>query len=126
MGWDDVESVRAVLNRLQLLADYKYDHYQRFEPGRENPYKESYFFDEYRRQYGKSYLEDWPALTRLADHFFVASAGFNLYSRLLSGRAWAPPSPGSVVEMAAPRVLGNSPSRRSSSSQNRFRLVLCG
>lgn len=34
MGWDDVESVRAVLNRLQLLADYKYDHYQRFEPGR--------------------------------------------------------------------------------------------
>ena len=40
---------------------------QRFEPGRENPYKESYFFDEYRRQYGKSYLEDWPALTRLAD-----------------------------------------------------------
>lgn len=34
MGWDDVESVRSVLNRLQLLADYKYDHYQRFEPGR--------------------------------------------------------------------------------------------
>lgn len=34
MGWDDVESVRAVQDRLQLLADYKYDHYQRFEPGR--------------------------------------------------------------------------------------------
>ena len=34
MGWDDVESVRSVLNRVQLLADYKYDHYQRFEPGR--------------------------------------------------------------------------------------------
>ena len=34
MGWDDVESVRSVLSRLQLLADYKYDHYQRFEPGR--------------------------------------------------------------------------------------------
>lgn len=39
----------------------------RFSPGRENPYKESYFFDEYRRQYGKTYLEDWPALTALAE-----------------------------------------------------------
>jgi 2-polyprenyl-3-methyl-5-hydroxy-6-metoxy-1,4-benzoquinol methylase len=39
----------------------------RFAPGRENPYKEAYFFDEYRRQYGKTYLEDWPALTALAD-----------------------------------------------------------
>jgi len=34
MRWDDVESVGAVLDRLQLLAEYKYDHYQRFEPGR--------------------------------------------------------------------------------------------
>ena len=39
----------------------------RFTPGREKPYKESYFFDEYRRQYGKTYLEDWPALTALAE-----------------------------------------------------------
>jgi 2-polyprenyl-3-methyl-5-hydroxy-6-metoxy-1,4-benzoquinol methylase len=39
----------------------------RFSPGRENPYKESYFFDEYRRQYGRTYLEDWPALTALAE-----------------------------------------------------------
>jgi 2-polyprenyl-3-methyl-5-hydroxy-6-metoxy-1,4-benzoquinol methylase/spore coat polysaccharide biosynthesis predicted glycosyltransferase SpsG len=39
----------------------------RFTPGRENPYKESYFFDEYRKQYGKTYLEDWPALTALAE-----------------------------------------------------------
>ncbi|MBL8965964.1 MAG: class I SAM-dependent methyltransferase [Spirochaetaceae bacterium] len=38
----------------------------RFARGRENPYKEAYFFDEYRAQYGKSYLEDWPALTRHA------------------------------------------------------------
>jgi SAM-dependent methyltransferase/spore coat polysaccharide biosynthesis predicted glycosyltransferase SpsG len=39
----------------------------RFSPGRENPYKESYFTEEYRRQYGKTYLEDWPALTSLAE-----------------------------------------------------------
>jgi 2-polyprenyl-3-methyl-5-hydroxy-6-metoxy-1,4-benzoquinol methylase/spore coat polysaccharide biosynthesis predicted glycosyltransferase SpsG len=39
----------------------------RFSPGRENPYTESYFFEEYRRQYGKTYLEDWPALTALAE-----------------------------------------------------------
>jgi 2-polyprenyl-3-methyl-5-hydroxy-6-metoxy-1,4-benzoquinol methylase len=39
---------------------------ERFEPGREAPYKESYFFDEYRQQYGRTYLEDWPALTRFA------------------------------------------------------------
>jgi hypothetical protein len=33
MGWD--ESVaRGVLPRLQLFADYKYDHYQQFSPGR--------------------------------------------------------------------------------------------
>lgn len=38
----------------------------RFSGGRENPYKKSYFFEEYRRQYGKTYLEDWPALTALA------------------------------------------------------------
>ncbi len=40
---------------------------QRFSSGRENPYKESYFFDEYRKQYGKTYLQDWPALTALAE-----------------------------------------------------------
>jgi 2-polyprenyl-3-methyl-5-hydroxy-6-metoxy-1,4-benzoquinol methylase/spore coat polysaccharide biosynthesis predicted glycosyltransferase SpsG len=39
----------------------------RFAPGREKPYKESYFFEEYRNQYGKTYLEDWPALTALAE-----------------------------------------------------------
>jgi 2-polyprenyl-3-methyl-5-hydroxy-6-metoxy-1,4-benzoquinol methylase len=39
----------------------------RFSRGREAPYKESYFFDEYKRQYGKTYLEDWPALTSLAE-----------------------------------------------------------
>jgi hypothetical protein len=39
----------------------------RFAPGREHPYTEAYFFDEYRRQYGKTYLEDWPALTALAE-----------------------------------------------------------
>ncbi len=39
----------------------------RFAPGREAPYTESYFFDEYRGQYGRSYLEDWPALTKLAE-----------------------------------------------------------
>lgn len=34
----------------------------------ENPiaYDESYFFEEYRRQYGKTYLEDFPVLRRMA------------------------------------------------------------
>jgi hypothetical protein len=34
MRWKEVESVPSVLDPLQLLADYKYDHYQRFSPGR--------------------------------------------------------------------------------------------
>jgi 2-polyprenyl-3-methyl-5-hydroxy-6-metoxy-1,4-benzoquinol methylase len=38
----------------------------RFSPGREHPYTKAYFFEEYRAQYGKTYLEDWPNLTRLA------------------------------------------------------------
>jgi len=39
----------------------------RFTKGRENPYKEAYFFEEYKRQYGKTYLDDWPALSALAE-----------------------------------------------------------
>jgi 2-polyprenyl-3-methyl-5-hydroxy-6-metoxy-1,4-benzoquinol methylase len=38
----------------------------RFSRGREHPYKKTYFFEEYRKQYGKTYLEDWSALTALA------------------------------------------------------------
>jgi hypothetical protein len=34
MGWEDLETVPLVLPTLQLLADFKYDHYQRFGPGR--------------------------------------------------------------------------------------------
>lgn len=34
MNWDDVNEVPPVLLPLQLLADYKYDHYQRFAPGK--------------------------------------------------------------------------------------------
>ena len=34
MGWQDLETVPAVLPMLQLLADFKYDHYQRFAPRR--------------------------------------------------------------------------------------------
>ncbi len=34
MGWEDLETVPQVLPTLQLLADFKYDHYQRFGPGR--------------------------------------------------------------------------------------------
>jgi hypothetical protein len=34
MGWQDLEEVHKHLSPLQLLADYKYDHYQRFGPGR--------------------------------------------------------------------------------------------
>ncbi len=33
---------------------------------RSEAYAESYFFDEYRKQYGKTYLEDFPNLARLA------------------------------------------------------------
>jgi 2-polyprenyl-3-methyl-5-hydroxy-6-metoxy-1,4-benzoquinol methylase len=39
----------------------------RFDPGRKAPYTEAYFFDEYKHQYGRTYLEDWPALTALAE-----------------------------------------------------------
>ena len=34
MDWQDEESVRRYVPTLQLLADYKYDHYQRFSPGK--------------------------------------------------------------------------------------------
>ena len=34
MGWQDPETVNRYVPRLQLLADYKYDHYQRFGPGK--------------------------------------------------------------------------------------------
>jgi hypothetical protein len=34
MGWEELEPVLQVLPALQLLADFKYDHYQRFGPGR--------------------------------------------------------------------------------------------
>lgn len=34
MGWQDFEVVSSTLDRLQLLADYKYDRYQQFSPGR--------------------------------------------------------------------------------------------
>lgn len=34
MGWQDADTVLKYVPRLQLLADYKYDHYQRFGPGK--------------------------------------------------------------------------------------------
>ena len=34
MNWQDQETVLRFVPELQLLADYKYDHYQRFGPGR--------------------------------------------------------------------------------------------
>lgn len=34
MGWSDPEVVRQQVPVLQLLANYKYDHYQRFGPGK--------------------------------------------------------------------------------------------
>jgi hypothetical protein len=34
MGWEDLDEVPQVLPTLQLLADFKYDHYQQFSPGR--------------------------------------------------------------------------------------------
>jgi hypothetical protein len=33
MGWQDLDEVQKHLSPLQLLANYKYDHYQRFGPG---------------------------------------------------------------------------------------------
>lgn len=33
MGWDKTETVQNFIPKLQLLADFKYDHYQRFAPG---------------------------------------------------------------------------------------------
>lgn len=33
MGWNDSDTVMKYVFTLQLLADYKYDHYQRFAPG---------------------------------------------------------------------------------------------
>lgn len=35
MGWQDRTTVSHFVPSLQLLADYKYDHYQRFGPGRQ-------------------------------------------------------------------------------------------
>jgi hypothetical protein len=35
MGWTDPETVNRYVPSLQLLADYKYDHYQRFAPGKQ-------------------------------------------------------------------------------------------
>ena len=34
MGWQDLDEVPQFLPKLQLLADFKYDHYQRYGPGR--------------------------------------------------------------------------------------------
>src|SRR5260370_15766553 len=34
MGWQDPDTVRTKVPTLQLLADYKYDQYQRFRPGK--------------------------------------------------------------------------------------------
>ncbi|MCC7253630.1 hypothetical protein [Hyphomicrobium sp.] len=34
MGWRDLSTIQEYVKKLQLLADYKYDHYQRFAPGR--------------------------------------------------------------------------------------------
>jgi 2-polyprenyl-3-methyl-5-hydroxy-6-metoxy-1,4-benzoquinol methylase len=39
----------------------------RFGSKRSAPYTKDYFFEEYRRQYGRTYLDDWPALTGMAD-----------------------------------------------------------
>jgi 2-polyprenyl-3-methyl-5-hydroxy-6-metoxy-1,4-benzoquinol methylase/spore coat polysaccharide biosynthesis predicted glycosyltransferase SpsG len=65
-------SSRAVLHRDSSKSYFRCDscgmvYMLRFSTGRDNPYKESYFFEEYRRQYGVTYLEDWPALTALAE-----------------------------------------------------------
>ncbi len=40
---------------------------ERFFSGRANPYKKAYFFDEYKKQYGRSYLEDWANLSSYAN-----------------------------------------------------------
>jgi len=40
---------------------------ERFFSERSNPYKKAYFFDEYKKQYGKSYLDDWSNLSSYAN-----------------------------------------------------------
>ncbi len=40
--------------------------YRELFAGRVNPYREAYFFEEYRKQYGRTYLEDLPALKAFA------------------------------------------------------------
>lgn len=40
--------------------------YRELFEGGDNPYMESYFFEEYRKQYGRTYLEDFPALRAFA------------------------------------------------------------
>ncbi len=40
--------------------------YRELFEGGGNPYVESYFFEEYRKQYGRTYLEDFPALRAFA------------------------------------------------------------
>ncbi len=51
--------------------------YRELFEGGENPYGESYFFEEYKRQYGRTYLEDFPALKAFA------AARLDILERLL-------------------------------------------
>lgn len=65
---------------------------ERFGSLREDPYREGYFFEEYKAQYGKTYLEDWPTLSA------HARGRLELLEPLLEGGA-----PGSG--RAAPKLL---------------------
>ena len=58
--------------------------YRELFEGGENPYVESYFFEEYRRQYGRTYLEDFPALRA------YAAGRLDILERLLPTRAAGP------------------------------------
>lgn len=55
--------------------------YRELFEGQDNPYVTSYFFEEYRKQYGRTYLEDFPALTAFA------SARLDILERLLPFRS---------------------------------------
>lgn len=58
--------------------------YRELFVGGENPYVESYFFEEYRRQYGRTYLEDFPALKA------YAAGRLDILERLLPLRSAGP------------------------------------
>ncbi len=69
MGWEDLEQVSQVRPTLQLLADFKYDHYQRFGPGRRFIESLALWLHQFEQQ------DRQTALTLILDHLvFISDA----------------------------------------------------